>query len=146
MYSNLTFESIEFGYKNTVINTISLYTISQFKLHTIFEKKKLAVQYLDNNIINEYDGILLSKSKTSVIEMTLQESLALQHYKIIPTVINNKLQNTIAVLISTHNRWYSTQPTRQQPEFQQNGHDCGSYDCCASKHDTETTKKDVLNL
>ena len=76
--------SITIGNYNTITNNITDLNdnISNIKINNITNNFNIPIQYLDNNTYNEYNSLLLNKSKSSIININLHNNTSIKYYKI----------------------------------------------------------------
>ena len=83
LYSELNIDSIIIGNFNNITNNIINYNekIINIKINNIINTFDIPTQYLDNNIYNEYNSLLLNKSKSSIINIILDNYTNIRYYK-----------------------------------------------------------------
>ena len=83
-YNDLYIENIKIGYNNKINNTIINYNsnLVSVKIDNIINKYIVPISYLDINTINETNDLLLSNSKSSIIEYHLDKERSIKYYNI----------------------------------------------------------------
>ena len=104
IYSELEIPKFFVGYKNNINNILENLTdkLKNIKIDNIINKYSVPISHLDDNIINETNSLLLNNSKSSIIDLILDEPISLKYYKIIQTVSNN----SIIIDNQTYNKYY----------------------------------------
>ena len=82
-YSELEIPNIFIGFKNNINNVLENLTdkLLNIQIDNIINKYNVPVAHLDDNIINETYSLLLNNSKSSIIDIFLDEPISLKYYK-----------------------------------------------------------------
>ena len=104
IYSELKIDMINIGNYNNITNNITNLNekISNIKINNITNNYDIPIQYLDNNTYNEYNSLLLNKSKSSIISINLRNDINIKYYKFSQYLSNH----SIIIDGVTYNNYY----------------------------------------
>ena len=104
IYSELKIDMINIGNYNNITNNITNLNekISNIKINNITNNYNVPIQYLDNNTYNEYNSLLLNKSKSSIISINLRNDINIKYYKFSQYLSNH----SIIIDGVTYNNYY----------------------------------------